>query len=195
MFKRNCLLVILILRLLLLVTVLFVSLGRYKIVMGFWTKHERYNPDTEKFEAVEKEPLFRKKEPSEVKELTREEQVEPKRLQPWQTPRGKRFIAGTKKVGKRLDQAGVNYNRRSNPVGRGRSYSTNRNANPFGSWFDMGQSSMRRSKPQKPKTKYVIVGGKAYPKAGTGKRKKKKSSGKRRSNDPFSFDIGFGKGW
>ena len=167
--------------------------------MGFWTKHEKYNPETEKFEAVEREPLFGRRGPSEVKELTREEQVEPKRVHPWKTEGGKRFIAGTKNVGKKLDRAVVNYNRRSNPMVRRSgpsSYGSRGNANPFGSWFDSGQTSMRKPK-SKSKTKYVIVGGKAYPKAGSGKTKKKKQSGKRkqRSNDPFSFDIGFGRGW
>ena len=161
-------------------------------------KKERYNPETERFEAVEREPLFGRRNGGEVKELTREEQVEPKRVHPWQTERGKRFIGDIKSGVKRLDRGVVNYNRTRNPM-RGRSVSQPRGGrndfNPFGNMFDSGVTPMRRSKSRKSKSKakYVVVGGKAYPKAGSGKKRKKKQSRKR--NDPFGFDIGFSKGW
>jgi len=69
-------------------------------------------------------------------------------------------------------------------------YSFRNNFNPIGSTFDRGRPKQSR-KPQASK-KYAIVGGKAYPIAGTSKKKKKKtkSGGKRRKynpNDPFDF--------
>lgn len=58
------------------------------------------------------------------------------------------------------------------PVGSG--YRIKNNYNPFGSMFDTGinYSSRRKSSG----TKYKVIGGKAYPIAGTGKKKKKSRS-------------------
>ena len=185
--------------------------------MGFWTKKERYNPQTEKFEAVERKPLFEKKEPSEVKELTREEQIEPKRQHPWQDwseqrkvqkkkekeayreayskSRVKRMTqlghkAGSITLGDRLDNFSRGFN-------TGPSHRTQGNYNPFGSMFDTGMKKPSKKKSSSGKSKYIIRGGKAYLIVGTGKQKKKKSSSGRRKSrdDPFSFDVGFDKGW
>lgn len=136
-------------------------------ILSRFRKEEVYNKDTGKFEPKQKE----------IKELTREEQMEPKRQHPWQTPRGKQFIKSTKHGIKRVDRAIVKYNRRS----------TMNNANPFGSTFDKGIPKPRKKKTSS--SSYVIVGGKAYPKAKTHKKKKKKSSSRRRSDDPFNFDM------
>ena len=74
-------------------------------------------------------------------------------------------------------------------------YSFSGNSNPFGDMFDSGMSSSPRQKRKTQSSKkYAIVKGKAYPIAGSGKKKKKtgsKTGGKRRKkydpNDPFSF--------
>ena len=74
-----------------------------------------------------------------------------------------------------------------------RPYSTHRNSNPFGSMFDTGMKHPKTRKKSSSK-KYTIVGGKAYPIAGTGKKKKKgKRKTSSRRNDPFDFS-GYG-GW
>ena len=101
----------------------------------------------------------------------------------------------------RLDKKIVEYNRTSNimnpqrtrrPVSR-RPYSTRNNYNPFGDLFDTGMTPMRRPKTKKKtsKTQYAIVGGKAYPIAGTGRKKKKNTKKKKKTvrqfNDPFDF--------
>ena len=113
-------------------------------------------------------------------------------------PTLKKIGAGVSKLDKRI----VDYNRRSNimnpqrtrkrvarPVtGFGFNPPGRSNANPFGSMFDTG---LPRKKPSKRrKTQYKVIGGKAYPIAGTGAKKKKKSKSKQRKHeltDPFNF--------
>jgi len=120
----------------------------------------------------------------EPRELMREEQMEPKRVHPWQTPRGKKFIDSMKTGVKKLDRKIVNYNRRYNPHRGGGNF------NPWGSTFDRGMVSMQKPRSSKSKTKYAVVGGKAYPIAGTGKKKTGKKKTKRSSSGAFSFDFG-----
>lgn len=80
---------------------------------------------------------------------------------------------------------------RSSPR-RATRYSTSNNYNPFGNMFDQGISydgpNYNQSFPRvkSSRTKYAVVGGKAYPVAG-GKKKKKRSS-KRSSGDMDMFD-------
>ena len=113
--------------------------------MGFFTKHEKYNPETERFEPVPRKPLFQRK--VDAGELTREEQVEPKRLHPWQTERGKKVVGGLKKAGSRIDKAVVNYNRTRNPIRPGApKISTGFGFNPWGSTFDRGMTPMKKPK-------------------------------------------------
>lgn len=128
--------------------------------------------------------------------LTREEQLEPKRMQPWQTPRGKHTI---KKIGegiKRVDKAVVSHNRRQpvksshvktyRPSSKSPSY---QNYNPFGTWFDTGMPKPR-AKP-KTKKKYTVIKGKAYPIANVGQKsssRKRKGKKRRGSNLGFGFD-------
>jgi hypothetical protein len=75
------------------------------------------------------------------------------------------------KIGKAIDKKIVAWNRSQGKRGP---YSFDNNANPFGSIFDSGIDDT-----PKVKTKYIIRGGKAYPIAGSGKKKKgkKKQSG------------------
>ena len=96
-------------------------------------------------------------------------------------PTLKKIGAGVSKLDKKI----VEYNRRRS-VSFDFNPPSNRNANPFGSMFDTG---MPRSKPKKKKSKvqYKVIGGKAYPIAGTGHKKKtKKKSTKRKTG--FGFD-------
>ena len=133
-------------------------------------------------------------------ELTREEQFPAKRQQPWQTPRGKRVIKSIGGGVKRIDKAVVDYNRTRNIMGRQptrrqptrrqpkqsiSSYSTQDNYNPFGRMFDTGMNRPTSHK-KKSKAKYTVIGGKAYPIAGTGKKKKGKKSSRRKQSS---------KGW
>jgi len=100
----------------------------------------------------------------------------------------------------KLDKRIVDYNRRSNimnpqrksrarypPVRR----PSRSNANPFGATFDYGLMGQRtKSKKKKNKTQYKVIGGKAYPIAGTGGKKKKPMKKKSRSsNSFFDFDV------
>ena len=106
----------------------------------------------------------------------------------------KKIGAGVSKLDKKI----VQYNRRSNimntqrtsrparPVtGFGFNPPSKVNANPFGSMFDTGLPRPRPKK--KGKTQYKVIGGKAYPIAGTGKKKtkKKKTSRSKGFYDPF----------
>lgn len=106
--------------------------------------------------------------------------------QPRQKKKPSRLIGFAKKV----DNAIVNYNRDRNPL-YGKPHNVKKpsrsNANPFSSVFDTGMSYPKK-KSSKPKTQYVIVGGKAYPKGKT-KTSKAKKRKTRRSNDPFDFDM------
>lgn len=86
-------------------------------------------------------------------------------------------------VAKRIDKGIIDYNRRQSrrPSRRrsyGTNYSTHQNYNPFGSMFDTGLGNKKsyKSKTSGSKTKYTVIGGKAYPIAGSGKKKKKKKS-------------------
>jgi len=75
----------------------------------------------------------------------------------------------------------------------GTGYKTKNNYNPIGSMFDSGMPGISRKKGSK--KKYTVISGKAYPIAGTGKKKKKK----RKSTgfggfDPMNMDnYGFFK--
>jgi len=135
-------------------------------------------------EEVPRRRIFERKPmlPQEDKPLTREEQFKP-RVQPWKTERGQKVVKGLKSGAKRVDTAIVNYNRRSNILSSGRStgYQPRRsspmynNYNPFGSTFDTGLKPMSKPKSQG-RTKYTIIGGKAYPIAGSKKKTKRKTS-------------------
>ena len=133
--------------------------------------------------------------PEEDKPLTREEQFKP-RIQPWKTERGQKVVKGLKSGAKRVDTAIVNYNRKSNILSGNssagyrprRSSPIYNNYNPFGSMFDTGLKPMSRPKSHS-KTKYKVIGGKAYPIAGTGKKKKK--SGTKKRNTGFGGMGGY----
>lgn len=84
-----------------------------------------------------------------------------------QQPKQKKQPSRLIKIGKAIDKKIVAWNKSQS---RGRSPIDN-NFNPFGSLFDTGIDDV-----PKQKTKYIIKGGKAYPVAGTGKKKKKKST-------------------
>ena len=116
-------------------------------------------------------------------------------------PTMKKIGAGVSKLDKKI----VDYNRRGNrlttqqtrqprPVGSftfsnpGRS-----NANPFGSMFDTGIQKPKKKKTGK--TKYTVVGGKAYPIAGTGSKKKSKKKSTKHKRPGFSFDPFDNRGW
>ena len=175
--------------------------------MGLFTKHEKYSRESGRFEPVEKKDeryeTLRNEQTGESvrvsreeKPLTREEQFKP-RQQPWKTERGKRVIKSMGSGVKRIDKAVVNYNRTRNIMYRQptrrqprqsiSNYSTHDNYNPFGNMFDTGMTRPSSHK-KKSKAKYTIVKGKAYPIAGTGKKKKsrKKTRSSKRSNDPFN---------
>jgi len=86
---------------------------------------------------------------------------------------------GLQKVGhglKRLDTAIVKYNRTRNPLMKspGHTIPSRSNRNPIGSMFDFGMTPPKQPKKQKSGgKKYILRDGKAYPIAGTGKKKKK----------------------
>lgn len=123
-------------------------------------------------------PIYRKLEQEHYKE------------HPKESPRYKRQqrIERIGKVAKRIDKAIVNYNRNYNPQrSRHSSYSPGSNYNPIGNMFDTGMSKPRK---KTSKTKYAVVGGKAYPIAD--KKKKKKKS--KRSYGMDSFDP-VGNNW
>lgn len=100
----------------------------------------------------------------------------------------------------RLDKRIVDYNKTSNIMSSQRSmrrpvqrsvvkkpYSTRDNYNPFGTLFDTGMPKPKQKKPSS-RAKYAVVGGKAYPIAGTGTKKttkKKSTKRKQRFDDPF----------
>jgi len=95
---------------------------------------------------------------------------------------------GLKKLGrgfKRLDSAIVKYNRERNifVTGRGKPMQS---FDPLENMF--GIQPIRKTKKKKGKTKYTIISGKAYPIAGTGK-KKKKGKKKRRPSGFGDFDV------
>lgn len=102
---------------------------------------------------------------------------------------GTKMYSGAISTGKRLDDYSLKYAKsqrrtKAKPMPPLGSYSFSDNFNPIGDKLDRGIK-----KPQS-RVKYTIIGGKAYPIAGMGKKKKKKTQGKRRkydSNDPFSF--------
>jgi len=119
-----------------------------------------------------------------------------------QSPRKSSMRSKAVDVGRRIDKAIVKYNRTSNPL-RGnhnpfgsmfdsgmnrpsaKRYSIRNNYNPFGSMFDTGMST-RKPKKKTTGTRYAVVGGKAYPIAGS---KKKTSKKKTRSRGYGGFDL------
>lgn len=85
-----------------------------------------------------------------------------------QQPKQKKKPSKIINIAKAIDKKIVDWNRSQ---GKRRSYSIDDNYNPFGSLFDSGIDDI-----PKQKTKYIIKGGKAYPVAGSNKKKKKKDS-------------------
>ena len=117
---------------------------------------------------------------------------------PKESPRYKRQqrIERIGKAAKRIDKAVVGYNRNRNIMRPGTkqysSYSPRNNYNPIGGMFDMGMSRPSRPRKKTSKTKYAVVGGRAYPIAGTGKKSKKKTKRKStKSYDPFNAFGGY----
>ena len=131
--------------------------------------------------------IFRDRSP-----ITRKLEREYYEAHPKESPRYKRQqrIERIGKVAKRIDTSIVNYNRNYNPQqSRHSSYSPRNNYNPIGGIFDTGISKPRK---KTSKTKYAIVSGKAYPIAGTGKKKKKTTKRKStKSYDPFNAFGGY----
>ena len=114
--------------------------------MGFldrFRKEERLHIDSESRKA-EWIPKDRKPRREEIVELTREEQMEPKRVHPWKTVRGKQVIKKVHGGVKRIDKAVVDFNRR-NPISGGPSfgYNVRGNVDPFGTSFDSGMKPMK----------------------------------------------------
>lgn len=71
---------------------------------------------------------------------------------------------------------------------KGKPYRISNNYNPFGSMFDSGINYKQPSKPKSGSTKYKVIGGKAYPVAGSSKKKSRK--GKRKARSVFGgYDI------
>jgi hypothetical protein len=96
-----------------------------------------------------------------------------------QQPKQKKKPSRIVNIAKAIDKKVVDWNRSQ---GRGRS-PLNNNYNPFGSLFDSGIDDV-----PKQKTKYIIRGGKAYPVAGS----KKKKKGKKKQSSGFGlpkFDL------
>lgn len=139
-------------------------------ILDRFRKEEKYDKETGRFGPVRRE----------IKELTREEQMEPtRRQQPWQTPRGKRVIKDIRSGVQRVDRAVVRYNRRQ-PIRK--SYTSP----SFGFGYPP-QTTTTKKKRSGSKTKYKIISGKAYPIAGTSK---KKTTRKRKRQSGFgSFDM------
>ena len=92
-------------------------------------------------------------------------------------------------MNKTVDNKIVAHNRRQTPIKPFTprpSSPIHNNYNPFGSMFDTGMKPMKMPKSQS-RTKYTVIGGKAYPIAGTGKKK----SGKKKRNTGFGGMGGF----
>ena len=106
---------------------------------------------------------------------------------------GKKLLDTGVEIGKRVDKYAVSYakSQRGKPMPPLGSYSFANNFNPIGDTFDRGRPKQKHS-PQSSK-KYTVIGGKAYPIAETGKKKKKSKSkrGKYNPNDPFDFPNWF----
>jgi len=88
----------------------------------------------------------------------------------------------------RIDVVPVPYQRRAPRSPSFKPYRPSKNdRNPFGRMFDMGMPNAPRMKT--PKTKYAVVGGKAYPIAGSSSKKKKK-----KKDNLLGFDM-LGNNW
>ena len=155
-----------------------------------------------------KEPIYEEEKRGEMVRVQRDpEEVKMKSgrelEQEYYKKHPEKFHPTIKKVGRglsALDKKVVDYNKRSNimnprrtnrrpSMGFGFNPPGRNNANPFGSMFDSG---LPRSQPRKKKSKtqYKVIGGKAYPIAGTGKSKTKKKGTQRRNSlyDPFDLN-------
>jgi hypothetical protein len=93
---------------------------------------------------------------------------------------------GTRSRPVRYNPPGLAFNYNIKPVrNKPIRYNTNKNYNPFGNMFDTG-IGYKKPKIQKASQRFAVVGGKAYPIANIGKKKKSK---KKHSKNPFSFDM------
>ncbi len=79
----------------------------------------------------------------------------------------------------------ITFSDRLNNFSQPSNYQIHNNYNPFGNMFDTGMKY--KSKPSKSNSskKYTIIGGKAYPIAGTKSKKKKKKSSSSKGYDMF----------
>ena len=130
----------------------------------------RYGQSSDEYEAEKRNrPLIReqrrverRKSRAEEREAYREEFKKARIERAKQ--RGKQ--AGSTSIADRFNTAAKNI--------QFKPYSTRNNYNPWGSTFDRGMSRPKKSSSSK--TKYKVIGGKAYPIAGNKPKKKKKSS-------------------
>lgn len=112
--------------------------------------------------------------------------------------RSAKLKAGAVKLGKKLDDWSRNYNKKAKSSGPMFTWNPPKKSSGGGrppmamEFFNLGGTSSRvssRKKKSSGRKKYTVIGGKAYPIAGMGK--KKKTSGKKRRgynpDDPFDF--------
>lgn len=108
----------------------------------------------------------------------------------YQEAKHKATLERMKREGKRAGSMSMSdkFNRVANRI-ETQPYSTKNNYNPFGSLFDSGI----KYRPKKASSvKYKVIGGKAYPVAGSSKKKKKRSSRSGSSFGGFNMTDNWG---
>lgn len=152
--------------------------------MGWFTREEKMDMETGKFE-TKKKGLFRRDSNTPVSDKLlaqdrndkRDKRVARRReyREAFEESRHKSKLARMEREGTRAGS--LSMSDRFNNVASGFStqHTVRNNYNPFGSMFDTGMKKPSKSS-KKSSTKYKVIGGKAYPIAGTKKKKSKKKS-------------------
>jgi len=164
--------------------------------LGIFTKEERMNKETGKFETTKKGLVdrvrgVRGETPVSDKLLAQERaknkyekkmarmELKKQYREEFNKAKKEATLARAKREGKRVGSMSAmdRLDNFSKGFASPPNYSTRNNYNPFGSMFDTGLTKPKTK--SNSKTKYKVIGGKAYPIAGTGKKKtkKKQSSG------------------
>jgi len=158
--------------------------------MGWFTKEEKWSRDTGRWEQTSgrksRTPVYDafKKQMKEEKRSARQAARNERRAKQRQIRTA--FTEARHK--ERVKQARTRGRQSARPM----KYSTVGNYNPIGGRYDTGLPYKRSTPKKATSTKYTIVGGKAYPIAGTKTKKKKR---KKHSSSGFNFDIIDNWGW
>jgi len=163
--------------------------------MGLFTREEKMNKETGKFEVTKKGLFNRESRTPEYDKLHAQAKAEKKDRkreyrEAYQEAKHKAKLARMRQEGKRAGSISLSdrFSNITNNI-KVKPYTTRNNYNPWGSMFDTGIKKPKKT--NKPRKEYVVINNKAYPiinkKISKKKKKKKSSTGQYDLTDNWGF--------